>query len=63
MREELSYWRARSLASLAWTSIFVMLWLRILRVIEFDTVNWAILAFFFIVAVFASALSSGKRRE
>jgi hypothetical protein len=48
------------LAIVSWLSVDILAWLFIWRVIESDWLSWLFFGFFFIVAVFSSAISSKK---
>jgi hypothetical protein len=51
------------LAAVAWISVFFMGWLIVLRKIPSDLLTWIVFTLFFVVAVFASALSRGSKNE
>ncbi len=48
------------LAVAGWVSVFVLAWLLVLRAIPFDLMSGGFCAFFFILAVCGTALSSEK---
>lgn len=48
------------LALLAWLSIFVEVWLLILRKIPSDALSWAFFSFFMLLAIIASALATSN---
>jgi hypothetical protein len=52
--------QSTNLAIASWLSVIVLAWLFILRVIESDWLSWLFFGFFFVVAVFSSAISSKK---
>lgn len=51
------------LAYVGWLSVFVLGWLMVLRTIPADKLTWTFFAIFFVVAVFASAVSSEKPKK
>lgn len=48
------------LAYAGWISVFVLGWLMVLRTVPADKLTWTFFAIFFMVALFASAVYSGK---
>lgn len=51
------------LAYAGWVSVFVEAWLLLLRTIPADGLTWTFFAIFFVVAVMASAVYSGKPKK
>lgn len=51
------------LALLGWVSVFTESWLLVTRQIPPDGLSWGFLGFFFITAVFASAIAAPRKTQ
>jgi len=53
---------ARELAAFAWAGVFSIVALLVVRAIPPDWISLVSFAFFFVIAIFASAVASSKRK-
>lgn len=57
-------WKPSQLLALAsWASVFVLSWPLLKRSVPADVMSWGFFAFFLLIAVMSSAVSSGRRKD